>query len=150
MSLSVWLASHRADRQTAGFSVNPMLSCALHTFGIKSSFNRHGSRCQTTKAGTRSDGVLGRLKDGNHNLNREKHLSIRSCLSVWSESGVAFIKYLDVTTHALAPHRPCCTFSYRRSALPSEILHRAPNRVTLGGPPKKNLLFSMLQHLTAY
>lgn len=36
VSLSVWLASHRADRQTAGFSVNPMLSCALHTFGIKS------------------------------------------------------------------------------------------------------------------
>lgn len=96
----------------------------------------------------------GRLTDDNHNLNREKQLSIRSCLSVWSESGVAFMesrgKYLDVTTHALAPHRPCCTFSYRRSALPSEILHRAPNRVTLGGPPKKNLLFSMLQHLTAY
>lgn len=57
VSLSVWLASLRADRQTAGLSVSSMVSCALHTFGIKSPFARHGSQCQTTKAGKRSDDV---------------------------------------------------------------------------------------------
>lgn len=64
VSLSVWLASLRTDRQTAGFSVNSMVSCARHTFGIKSPFSRHGSQFQMTKAGKRSDDVLRRkLKD---------------------------------------------------------------------------------------
>lgn len=62
VSLSVWLALLRADRQTAGFSVNSMVSCALYTFGFKSPSNRHGSQCQTTKAGKRSDDV-GQPKD---------------------------------------------------------------------------------------
>lgn len=69
VSLSVWLALLGADRQTAGFSVNSMVSCALHTFGMKSPFNRHGS---LRKAGRRTEDVLEATWGKLHNLNREE------------------------------------------------------------------------------
>lgn len=52
-----WLAGFnpRANRQTAGVSVNSVVSCALHTSGMSSPFIRHGLlwigvNCQKTKA----------------------------------------------------------------------------------------------------
>lgn len=76
-----WLAGFnpRANRQTAGVSVNSVVSCVLHTSGMSSPFIRHellwrGQNCEETKTRRRRDGWRAQLGGSR---NRLKYIVIR-------------------------------------------------------------------------
>lgn len=71
----MWLAglNSRANKQTAGVSVNSVVSCALHTSGMSSPFIRHellwrGQNCEETKAWRRRSGWRGHLGGSRNRL----------------------------------------------------------------------------------
>lgn len=119
VSLSVWPASLGADRQTAGFSVNSTVSCALHTFGMKSPFNRHGSLSARHKS-------------------RKEEWWMR-CWRQPKDDVITWIqRHLSILSDFLVKVFLCnSSVALFQTVLPSGIPQRAPNWVTPRGPLKR-------------
>lgn len=129
VSLSVWLAWFGADRQRAGFSVNSMVSCALHAL------NSHEVPIQQAWVAQR----------------QKQEGGVMMCWRQLQENFTTWIERHSILSGFLVKGFLC---NASVALFPTGLaLWNTTAGTKLGNPertPKKNLLFPLWQHLTAY